>query len=101
MSILRCFGFGADNIISGNNFTGGTITGIKTCWWIKVNKKPIRTQPLDGAAFPHIIYFSYSVNGRPYKGNRYMSWYALCPQVNEHITVYYDKTNPARYAVKI
>lgn len=101
MSILGCFGLGAEKIISANNFTDGTVTEVKACRWMKINKTPVRAHSLDGAVFPHIIHFTYSVDGTVYKGSRYVNWCAQCPQVKARITVYFDEVNPANYAVKI
>lgn len=105
MNILRCFGAGAEKIIAGNNFVDGLVTRVKTCRWLKVNTKPARMHALDGAVFPHMIYFSYTVNGTEYKGVWYVSWYisyaARCPQVGERVTVYFDRADPSKYAVRV
>lgn len=105
MSISGCFGWGAEKIIAQNNITDGTITKVKTCWWLKVNTKHARLHALDGACFPHIIYFTYQVKGTEYKGSRYVSWYvsyaAGCPRAGEKITVFYDGDHPARYAARV
>jgi len=101
MSIFKIFGIGGQKIISQNQRTVGTVAAVKACWWLKVNTKPVRTHALDGARFPHIIEFTYSVNGRDYSGKRYVSWAVRCPQCGERITVYYDSKNPASYAVDI
>lgn len=105
MNLLRCFGVGAGKIVAGNAFVEGTITRVKACRWLKVNTKPVRAHPLDGAVFPHMIYFSYHVDGREYTGAWYVSWYisyaAGCPRVGERVTVYFDQSNPSRYAVRV
>ena len=44
--------------------TTGTVLSVKKQWWLKVNTKPFRTGPLDGAEFPHIIKVTYRVNGK-------------------------------------
>ena len=33
----------------------GTVISVSKQWWLKVNRKPIRTGPLDGAELPHVI----------------------------------------------
>ena len=101
MNILNCFGIGVDDIISKNIFTEGIVTEVKTCWWLKVNKKPIRTSASDGAVFPHIICFTYKVNGKEYTGRLFADWNVRCPAKSEFITVYYDKDAPEKYAVKL
>ena len=35
--------------------TTGTVISVTKQWWLKVNRKPVRTHAMDGAAFPHII----------------------------------------------
>jgi hypothetical protein len=53
----------------------------------------------DGAVFPHIVHFTYTVRGKIYCGKRYVNWNKICPQKGEKLTVYYEKENPAKYAV--
>ena len=101
MSFKGCFGIGADQIIAEGNFTVAAVTDVKTCWWLKVNTKPVRSSALDGALFPHIIYFTYTAEGKEYKGSRYVNWNLRCPIINERIRVYFSKDNPAKYAVKL
>lgn len=95
---LRMFGIGVTDAIVGGQ-TEGVVTQVKTCWWLKVNTKPFRRNMFDGAVFPHIIYFTYTVNGQSYQGKRYVNWNKQCPQKGEKLTVYYEKENPAKYAV--
>lgn len=95
---LRMFGIGVADAVAGEQ-TEGLVTAVKTCWWLKVNTKPVRRIPLDGAAFPHIIHFTYTVSGETYGGKRYVNWNKQCPQAGEKLTVYYEKKDPAKYAV--
>lgn len=44
----------------------GNVIEVKKQWWLKINKKPVRTQALDGAAFPYIIKVKYTVDGNDY-----------------------------------
>ena len=96
--LLRTFGIGVHKAIAGEKTEGG-ITEVKTCWWLKINTKPVRTHGMDGAVFPHIIHFTYTVNGYEYRGKRYVNWNRQCPQKGEKLTVYYEKEDPAKYAV--
>lgn len=98
MGILRIFGIGTTDAIAGGQ-TEGTVTDVKTFYWIKINTKPVRTHASDGAVYPHIICFAYSVGGQTYKGKRYVQWNKRCPVKDEKITVYYEKDNPSKYAV--
>lgn len=95
---LRMFGIGVIDAIAGEQ-TKGTVTKVNTCWWLKVNTKAIRTAPMDGAKFPHIIRFTYTVHGETYQGKRYVNWNKRCPVVGEQLTVYFEKNDPAKYAV--
>ena len=92
MNLFRTLGLGTQKLIHGNHTVPGTVTEVKTCRWLKVNQKSLRTSPLDGAAFPHILYFTYQVGGTAYRGNRFVNW---------KITVYYDPSAPARCTVSI
>ncbi len=46
--------------------TTGTIISVKKQWWLKVNIKPFRNGPLDGATFPHVIKVRYTIGGKEY-----------------------------------
>ena len=95
---LRMFGIGATNAIAGER-AEGEVTQVKTCWWLKVNTKPVRTHMADGAEFPHIIHFEYTVDGQRYCGKRYVHYNRRCPVKGEKMVVYYEKEAPAKYAV--
>ena len=95
---LRMFGIGVTDAIAGKE-TNGIVTEVKRCWWLKVNTKAFRRNMFDGALFPHIIHFTYSVNGQAYTGKRYVNWNKRCPVKDEKITVYYEAAAPEKYAV--
>ena len=84
--------------VEGHKVTG-SITEVKTCWWIKINTKAFRRHALDGGKFPHIIYFTYTVSGAAYRGSCCIDWHLRCPYKGEAVTVFYDKGNPAKYTV--
>ena len=88
------------DIISAGIKTVGKITGVKKCWWIKVNTKPVRTHSLDGAVFPHIIYFTYTVSNIGYTGKKYISYNSAPPAKNAEIEVFYDRNNPKMYVIE-
>lgn len=98
--ILRMFGIGAAKALAGGQ-TEGSIKQVKTCYWPKVNTKPVRVYAGDGAVYPHVIHFTYSVGGQAYTGKRYVPWSKRCPVENEKITVYFERNAPAKYAVII
>ena len=95
---LRMFGIGMSAALAGEK-TDGMVTQVRTCWWLKINTKPVRCNMFDGAVFPHIIHFTYTVDGQTYQGKRYVNWNRRCPQKGEKLMVYYQKENPAKFAV--
>ena len=88
-------------IISENRKTFAEVSQIKTCWWIKINTKAVRHHSLDGARFPHIIYFKYHFNGVDYQGRSCVSYYLRCPNIGDTITVFVDPQKPTQYAVEL
>lgn len=101
MNIARMFGFGENKLFAEGQAVEGTVTAVKKCWWLKVNTKAVRVNGLDGAKFPHIIYFTYIVEEREFLGGRYVSWAMDAPYVNDRVQVYVDRKDPAKYAVKL
>ena len=101
MGMFQMLGLDDKRILTGDYCTDGKVTEVKTCHWLKVNTKPIRTNHLDGAKFPHIIHFTYCVNGTQYHGSRFVNWNHRCPVKDESITVYYDSEKPENYAALI
>ena len=96
--VLRMFGIGAGNAFAGGK-TEGTVTEVRTCYWFRVNTKPVRRYSGDGAVYPHIIHFTYCVNEQTHTGKRYVNWNKQCPMKGEKITVYYEPDRPDKYAV--
>ena len=98
MKLLRMFGVGTTSAIAGSE-TKGIVCKVSTCYWFKVNTKPVRTSASDGAVYPHIIHFTYTVDDKEYHGKRYVQWNKRCPYKEEIITVYYEAEKPENYAV--
>ena len=106
MHILLLFGLGGARRMAADHWTQGTVTESKTCWWHKVNTKPARKHALDGAVFPHIIAFQYTVDGKTYQGKRYVppryaAGFDTSPKPGDGIRVWYDPGRPERYAVQV
>ena len=95
---LRVFGIGTNKALTCAQVEG-TVPKVNAIYWLKVNTKTARTSASDGAAYPHIICFDYCVDGKTYSGKRFVQWNKRCPCKDEKITVYYEKENPAKYAV--
>ena len=91
----------SDKIIEQNNVTKGTIQKVTKCWWIKVNQKPARLHSLDGATFPHIMTFTYEVDGVQYKKRKYIGLRTDTIGIFGNVDVYYDKSKPTRCAIKL
>ncbi|MBE6955232.1 MAG: sugar ABC transporter permease [Ruminococcaceae bacterium] len=100
MNLLRSFGVGTKKILQAGNKTTAIVMQTKTCYWLKVNTKAVRIGPMDGAQFPHVAHFTYTVDGVEYKGSRFYNWNVRCPLKGETITVYYDSSAPQKYAVR-
>lgn len=101
MSILSTLGIGSKKLLSGGHNVTGKVTKVDTCWWLKINTKPVRTHAMDGAIFPHMVSYTYAVNGQSYSGKRIISAYAKAPCANASIQVYYDESNPSHSTIKV
>ena len=99
MSIASFFGWNEDKIKSLGVKTEGTVTKITTVTAIKINKKPVRKNALDGAVFPHIIEVSYTAKGKEYRGKRFLDYTKHCPSKGSKIEVFYDSSNPDKFAI--
>lgn len=97
---LRMLGIGTANAFGGEK-TEGIVTEVKTCYWFRVNTKPVRRYSGDGAVYPHIICFSYRVGEQTYTGKRWVHWNKRCPVKDERITVHYEEAAPEKYAVMV
>ena len=99
MKFLSMFGIGDNNIFDLNCNTNGVVTHVHRCWWFKIKTKPVRIYAtIENTAYPHIITFSYAVDGKTYEGKRYVDIRYRVPQIGETITVYYDPQKPQNYA---
>lgn len=101
MSFMGSFGFGAETIKAQGHCVSGTVQDVSECWWMKVNTKPVRASSKDGAVFPHMIFFTYEVDGAQYTGRWFVNWNRTCPCKGAAIRVYYDQKQPGKYAVEL
>ncbi len=76
--------------------TKGKIISIKKQWWIKINTKPIRKHPLDGAIFPYIIKYTYTVDNKTYTKRQWLKAGTPIPQLNDQITIIYSIEKPSK-----
>lgn len=87
--------------ISNENRTNGKIEKVTKCWWIKVNRRPVRMHSSDGALFPYLMTVSYNVNGRKYKKTRCIGLREGLIGIFGTVNVYYDKNKPSRCAIRL
>ena len=99
MSVAGFFGIGSKRIRAQGSSVTGRVIDVKTCWWLKINTKPVRKHAMDGAIFPHVIRICYSVDGVEYTGSKWLGPYVECPRIAAAVPVYYDREKPTRYAV--
>jgi len=76
--------------------TVGTVRSVATQWWLKVNTKPVRMGPLDGATFPHIIKVEYTVEGKTYTKRKWIGAGGPVPAVGSKVTVLYSSEKPGK-----
>jgi len=89
------------DIILQNNCTTGKIEKVIKCWWLKVNSKPVRMNGFDGALYPHLITFTYFVNGKKYKKTKYIGLRENLIGIFGTVDVFYDKEKPSRCAIQL
>ena len=82
--------------IMSNEETIGKIIKVKKLWWLKINKKPIRTTSLDGAIFPSSLQVQYSVNDNEYVGKKIVVWDDSLTQVGQEVVVSYNEDKPQK-----
>ena len=74
----------------------GTVVSVEKQWWLKVNTKPLRKGPLDGATFPHIIKVQYVVDGNTYTKRKWIGAGKPVPAVGSNLTVLYCHDKPGK-----
>ena len=79
-----------------NEETVGKIIKVKKLWWLKINKKPIRTTSLDGAIFPSSLQVKYSVNDNEYIGKKVVVWEDSETQIGSDVIVSYNEEKPQK-----
>ncbi|MBE6929552.1 MAG: DUF3592 domain-containing protein [Ruminococcaceae bacterium] len=101
MNFLGIFGIGCRQTAKQGIRTEGVVTEVYTCWWFRVNTQAVRVGGGNTARYPHIITFTYTVDGTAYTGKRFVSHVYSRPQEGQRITVYYEAAKPEKYAVKL
>ncbi len=76
--------------------TVGTVISVAKQWWLKVNTKPFRTGPSDGAVFPHIIKVSYTADGAEFTKRKWIGAGSPVPGIGTAVKVIYDQGKPSK-----
>lgn len=74
----------------------GTVVSVSRQWWLKVNRRPVRLHPLDGAEFPHVVKIRYTVGGAEYACRKWIGAGVRPPDVESAVTVFYREDRPSR-----
>lgn len=76
--------------------TTGIVISATKQWWLKVNRKPVRMNALDGAEFPYIIKVEYHVEGKMYFKRKWLNAGDPVPQIGSNVKVIYNSDKPAK-----
>ena len=102
MGLLNMFGIDSERIIGEGHTTVGTVSEVRDCWWLgSTGSHAAADGYMGGDSFPHLVYFTYFVDGVRYDGCRYVGADGRFPEAGEELTVYYDPESPGHYAVRI
>lgn len=82
-----------------DKYTVGTVASVSKLWWLKVNSKPLRTGPLDGATFPHIMKVTYTVDSKEYTKRAWIGAGLPVPMVGSTVQVMYRSDQPSKAKV--
>lgn len=81
--------------------TTGIVVSVSKQWWLKVNRKSLRTSPLDGADFPHIIKVKYTVDGKDYISKKWINPGTTVPNEQSKLKVFYHENKPSKSRIEI
>ncbi|MBR4290347.1 MAG: sugar ABC transporter permease [Oscillospiraceae bacterium] len=76
--------------------TTGTVISVAKQWWLKVNRKPVRMDALDGATFPYIIKVEYTVEGITYVKRKWINAGEAVPCVGDNVLLMYCSNKPSK-----
>ena len=76
--------------------TCGIVISVAKQWWLKVNTKPVRFGPLDGATFPHVIKVEYEVDGNKYISRKWIKAGHEFHTINTKVKIIYNEEKPNR-----
>ncbi len=81
--------------------TTGIVFSVSKQWWLKVNTKPVRLHPLDGATFPHIIKVKYTVDGKEFICRKWINAGHRVPGEGAAVKVVYRADKPSKAKVAL
>lgn len=81
--------------------TTGTVISVTKQWWLKVNRKPVRTHAMDGAAFPHIIKVKYTIGVKDYTCQKWIGAGNKIPDKGTTIKVIYCEDKPSKARIEL
>jgi len=79
--------------------TVGTVLSVHKQWWLKINTKPVRTHPLDGAVFPYIIKVRYRVQDQEYTKRKWIPAGQPVPSAGSTVKIRYNEDRPNKAKV--
>ena len=79
--------------------TEGIVVSVKKQWWLSIRTKSLKTGPLDGTIFPHIIKVRYNVDGKEYFKRVWIHAGAPVPEVGSTVHVVYSEDRPSKAKV--
>ena len=79
--------------------TEGIVVSVKKQWWLSIRTKPLRTGPLDGTIFPHIMKVKYTVDGQEYTKRAWIKAGLQVPEVGSTVQVLYNPDKPSKAKV--
>lgn len=68
---------------------------------LKVNRKPVRTHAMDGAAFPHIIKVKYTIGVKDYTCQKWIGAGNKIPDKGTTIKVIYCEDKPSKARIEL
>ena len=81
--------------------TTGTVISVTKQWWLKVNRIPVRTHAMDGAAFPHIIKVKYTIGVKDYTCQKWIVAGNKIPDKGTTIKVIYCEDKPSKARIEL
>jgi len=79
--------------------TEGIVASVKKQWWLSIRTKALRTSPLDGVVFPHIMKVRYTVDGKEYTKRKWINAGLPVPKVGSAVQVLYNSDKPSKAKV--